>query len=159
MWVFPAVWCSTLDRGFVLAVIQKYLSLITKGTSVSSYLIKCKLEFLKILCDYEHFVPLNMPLVPSSLDSAVGPLTIPFVKRHTLVGLVLSSVRGLLNHIDVTLRGMAVSLLRASVAKHEMDPRYGDPAKRARIALLYFPIVHMVIEALPRMREVGFGWV
>eukprot|EP00041_Stephanoeca_diplocostata_P038322 m.1498353 g.1498353 ORF g.1498353 m.1498353 type:complete len:2221 (+) comp25203_c0_seq1:290-6952(+) len=144
---------STMDRGFVLAVIQKYLSLITKGTSVSSYLIKCKLEFLKILCDYEHFVPLNLPLVPSSLDVAVGPLTIPFVKRHTLVGLVLSSVRGLLSHIDTTLRGMAVSLLRASIAKHEADPRYNDAAKRARIALLYFPVVHMVIEALPRLRE------
>jgi hypothetical protein len=81
-------------------------------------------------------VPLNVPLVPS-LDKAIGPLSIPFVKRHTLVGLLFSTVRSMLKHKDVVLRRMAISLLRVVIAKHDLDPRYAGRAERARVAMLY----------------------
>lgn len=52
---------SIMDRGFVFGLINSYYKImISKGGSIPE-LVHYKLDFLRIVCCHEHFVPLNLP--------------------------------------------------------------------------------------------------
>jgi len=57
---------SLLDRGFVLSLVHEYVIItsaqVSNGLQKSSVL-KDKFSFLRIICDYEHFIQLNLPII------------------------------------------------------------------------------------------------
>ncbi|GAB6031639.1 hypothetical protein CHUAL_009399 [Chamberlinius hualienensis] len=147
------------------------------------HLINLKLEFIRIVCSHEHFVALNLPFVNMCTQSSgsVSPcpsvasstshssfiststrtdkanfaeLSHEFRQQHFLVGLILSDLEFVLqiNHSGVHRK--AVNTVRNLLCFHDSDPRYMDPASRARVAALYLPLIGIVMEALPQL----FDW-
>jgi hypothetical protein len=65
-------------------------------------LMEFKIDFLRILCDYELFVPLNLPL-PVTIDS-IPDIMDTFARKHFLVGLLLRELAALINYKEKGLR-------------------------------------------------------
>ncbi|UJR34198.1 hypothetical protein I4U23_021604 [Adineta vaga] len=61
---------SLMDRGFVFSLIKIYCKEfdleIAHGQPIdTTYFISLKLDFIRIICSHEHYIALNLPLLPS----------------------------------------------------------------------------------------------
>jgi len=174
---------SIMDRGYVLSLIKTYykqMSAKIASLPDAVSLISLKLDFLRIVCSHEHFIPLNLPFgtpfTPSSAPSSPNPsinstnsqsstlvggdkvsfseLSLEFRQQHFLVGLVLSDLASVLSMHNSALDSKAVNLVRNLLTCHDGDPRYEDPDCRARVAALYLPLVGIVMDNLTQLH----GW-
>ncbi|CAF0791221.1 unnamed protein product [Rotaria sordida] len=60
---------SLMDRGFIFGLIKIYckefdLEIAHGQPSDTSYYISLKLDFIRIVCSHEHYITLNLPLLP-----------------------------------------------------------------------------------------------
>lgn len=46
-----------------------------------------------------------------------------------------------------------VSVVHNLLSSHDSDPRYADPEVKARVAMLYLPLISIVMEALPQLHD------
>ena len=156
---------AVMDRGFVLVMLQKYLDGLrptNPNQSGADFLILCKIQFLEVICTYEHYVAMNLPFEPASADEGVSQLDLGYRRRHCLAGVMLDLVKELLSPTATSKqlehRQQAIKLLRTMLAKHDGDPRYSEhQGKLSRIAMLYFPVVHMVLDVAPRIHGASPG--
>eukprot|EP01087_Luapelamoeba_hula_P013141 TRINITY_DN373_c1_g3_i4.p1 TRINITY_DN373_c1_g3~~TRINITY_DN373_c1_g3_i4.p1 ORF type:complete len:841 (+),score=126.50 TRINITY_DN373_c1_g3_i4:2132-4654(+) len=127
------------DRGFVFDLAFEY----TRGLSGTNG-PALKVSFVRALCDYEHYIAVNLPL-PDRID--VGPqLTQKLWQKHLFVGLLLDVVAAICaTDASPVNRLLAVNTLRASLQSHDVDVRYQDAAVRERISGLYFPFILMFV--------------
>uniref|UniRef100_A0A8C5AC63 Dedicator of cytokinesis 10 n=1 Tax=Gadus morhua TaxID=8049 RepID=A0A8C5AC63_GADMO len=149
--------CFTLmDRGFTFKLISNYVTMIT--ASDSKMLCELKFEFLREVCNHEHYIPLSLPL-PSAritgrrLEAAPPNVCVPeytltgeFCRKHFLTGLLLREL-GLALQDEQDLRHLALATLKTLMAKHSLDGRY---EKQARIASLYLPLYGLILDNMPR---------
>uniref|UniRef100_A0A8D2NGQ7 Dedicator of cytokinesis 9 n=1 Tax=Zonotrichia albicollis TaxID=44394 RepID=A0A8D2NGQ7_ZONAL len=138
--------CFTfMDRGFVFKQINNYISCFAPGDPKA--LFEFKFEFLRVVCNHEHYIPLNLPM-PFGKDLQLDySLTDEFCKNHFLVGLLLREVGNALQEFrDV--RQIAISVLKNLMIKHSFDDRYGH---QARIATMYLPLFGLLIENVQRI--------
>uniref|UniRef100_A0A673IGK1 Dedicator of cytokinesis 10 n=1 Tax=Sinocyclocheilus rhinocerous TaxID=307959 RepID=A0A673IGK1_9TELE len=152
--------CFTfMDRGFTFKLISNYINMIT--ASDNKMLCELKFEFIREVCNYEHYVPLSLP-IPSaritgqgaprapplcvSLDFPEYILTEEFCRKHFLTGLLLREL-GLALQDEQDLRHLALACLKNLMAKHSLDSRY---EKQARIASLYLPLYGLILDNMPR---------
>uniref|UniRef100_A0A3B1IL37 Dedicator of cytokinesis 10 n=1 Tax=Astyanax mexicanus TaxID=7994 RepID=A0A3B1IL37_ASTMX len=146
--------CFTLmDRGFTFKLINSYVSNITAGDN--KMLCEFKFEFLKEVCNHEHYIPLSLP-IPSAritgqsalqiLDMPEYSLTGEFCRKHFLTGLLLKEL-GLALQDEQDIRHLALASLKNLMAKHSLDSRY---EKQARIASLYLPLYGLILDNMPR---------
>ena len=56
------------------------------------------------------------------------------------------------------LREQAVELVRDLLASHDADPRYQSKKSRERIAMLYMPLLSVVMDNLANLYHGGDGW-
>ncbi|XP_056468296.1 dedicator of cytokinesis protein 10 [Gadus chalcogrammus] len=153
--------CFTLmDRGFTFKLISNYVTMIT--ASDSKMLCELKFEFLREVCNHEHYIPLSLPLpsaritdnaspVPSSCHVCVPEYTLTgeFCRKHFLTGLLLREL-GLALQDEQDLRHLALATLKTLMAKHSLDGRYATKEKQARIASLYLPLYGLILDNMPR---------
>ncbi|XP_005089591.1 dedicator of cytokinesis protein 7 isoform X1 [Aplysia californica] len=174
---------SLMDRGFVFQLIRQYcrkLSSNIKQMSDPTSLMLLRLDFLRIVCSHEHFLPLNLPfgtpLTPSGLHSPTSSissrssvtssttlvdrsrvmfynLTPQFRSQHYLVGLVLSDLAISFEATNPAIHLRAISVLRNILYNHDLDVRYTDPEVKSRLAALYLPLIGIVIDALPQLHD------
>uniref|UniRef100_A0A8C1NYJ9 Dedicator of cytokinesis 10 n=1 Tax=Cyprinus carpio TaxID=7962 RepID=A0A8C1NYJ9_CYPCA len=118
-------------------------------------LCELKFEFIRELCNYEHYVPLSLP-VPSAritgqrnLFYLFYILTEEFCRKHFLTGLLLREL-GLALQDEQDLRHLALACLKNLMAKHSLDSRYATKEKQARIASLYLPLYGLILDNMPR---------
>uniref|UniRef100_A0A3Q2P1E8 Dedicator of cytokinesis 10 n=1 Tax=Fundulus heteroclitus TaxID=8078 RepID=A0A3Q2P1E8_FUNHE len=147
--------CFTLmDRGFTFKLISNYINMITSMDS--KVLCELKFEFLREVCNHEHYIPLSLPL-PSARITGKRPLSshfsVPeynltgeFCRKHFLTGLLLREL-GLALQDEQDLRHLALATLKTLMAKHSLDSRY---EKQARIASLYLPLYGLILDNMPR---------
>uniref|UniRef100_A0A3P8YJA4 Dedicator of cytokinesis 10 n=1 Tax=Esox lucius TaxID=8010 RepID=A0A3P8YJA4_ESOLU len=154
--------CFTLmDRGFTFKLISSYVNMIT--ATDNKVLCEFKFEFLREVCNHEHYIPLSLPL-PSAritgqrsslgfrgthfnvLDMPEYSLTGEFCRKHFLTGLLLREL-GLALQDEQDLRHLALACLKNLMAKHSLDSRY---EKQARIASLYLPLYGLILDNMPR---------
>ena len=141
-------------------------------------LTEFRLELFRIVCSHEHYIALNLPLLPSlDLSSSnsgtfevesiayiesMSTLTKEYLQQHYLTGLVLSELARVLNGRYSTslyvilinahdyrmakLRELAVALIRDLFASHDANPRYQSQSSRERIAMLYMPLLSIVMD-------------
>ncbi|XP_063809332.1 dedicator of cytokinesis protein 9 isoform X4 [Pseudophryne corroboree] len=162
--------CFTfMDRGFVFKQINNYMSFFAPGDPKT--LFEFKFEFLRVVCNHEHYIPLNLPMpfgkgriqryqaflspTVDSLDCPVDlqldyTLTDEFCKNHFLVGLLLREVGNALQEFRDT-RQIAISVLKGLMIKHSFDDRYSSRSQQARIATLYLPLFGLLIENVQRV--------
>uniref|UniRef100_H2ZTS2 Dedicator of cytokinesis 11 n=1 Tax=Latimeria chalumnae TaxID=7897 RepID=H2ZTS2_LATCH len=143
--------CLTfMDRGFTFNLINDYLC----GFSLKDpkVLTEYKFEFLEIVCNHEHYIPLNLPMtfVKNRLHKVQDLnleyfLSEDYCKNHFLVGLLLREVAvALQGRYDI--RNIAVTVLKNLLIKHVFDNRYQQKNQQARIALLYLPLFALLLE-------------
>uniref|UniRef100_A0A7N8WMP6 Dedicator of cytokinesis 7 n=1 Tax=Mastacembelus armatus TaxID=205130 RepID=A0A7N8WMP6_9TELE len=145
-----------------------------------------RLDFLRIVCSHEHYVTLNLPcslLTPPaspspSVSSATSQssgfsthvqdqkianmfeLSVPFREQHYLAGLVLSELSVILDPDNDGMFGLhkkVVSVVHNLLSSHDSDPRYADPEVKARVAMLYLPLIGIVMETLPQLHDFTGG--
>uniref|UniRef100_A0A668A9U7 Dedicator of cytokinesis 7 n=1 Tax=Myripristis murdjan TaxID=586833 RepID=A0A668A9U7_9TELE len=145
-----------------------------------------RLDFLRIVCSHEHYVTLNLPcslLTPPaspspSVSSATSQssgfsthvqdqkianmfeLSVPFREQHYLAGLVLSELSVILDPDNEGMFGLhkkVVSVVHNLLSSHDSDPRYADPEVKARVAMLYLPLIGIVMETLPQLHDFTGG--
>ncbi|XP_029563867.1 dedicator of cytokinesis protein 7 isoform X15 [Salmo trutta] len=141
-----------------------------------------RLDLLRIVCSHEHYVTLNLPcslLTPPaspspSVSSATSQssgfsthaqdqkianmfeLSVPFREQHYLAGLVLSELAVILDPEAEGMFGLhkkVVSVVHNLLSSHDSDPRYADPEVKARVAMLYLPLIGIVMETLPQLHD------
>uniref|UniRef100_A0A8C5AXU2 Dedicator of cytokinesis 7 n=1 Tax=Gadus morhua TaxID=8049 RepID=A0A8C5AXU2_GADMO len=161
---------SVMDRGFVFSLIKTYWKQVSAANPTLESL---RLDFLRIVCSHEHYVTLNLPcslLTPPaspspSVSSSSGfsthvqdqkianmfELSIPFREQHFMAGLVLSELSVILDMFG--LHKKVVNVVHNLLSSHDSDPRYADPEVKARVALLYLPLIGIVMEALPQLHD------
>ena len=53
-----------------------------------------------------------------------------------------------------------VNVVHNLLSSHDSDPRYADPEVKARVAMLYLPLIGIVMEALPQLHDfTGAGFI
>uniref|UniRef100_A0A4W3HB02 Dedicator of cytokinesis 9 n=1 Tax=Callorhinchus milii TaxID=7868 RepID=A0A4W3HB02_CALMI len=112
-----------------LAVFIKVGNMVVKFGTVS-ILFELKFEFLRVVCNHEHFIPLNLAMpfgkgrIQRYQDLQLDfTLTDDFCKNHFLVGLLVREVGSALQEFrDV--RQIAISVLKSLMIKHTFDDRY-----------------------------------
>ncbi|XP_064913554.1 dedicator of cytokinesis protein 9 isoform X12 [Columba livia] len=148
--------CFTfMDRGFVFKQINNYISCFAPGDPKT--LFEFKFEFLRVVCNHEHYIPLNLPMpfgkgrVQRYQDLHLDySLTDEFCRNHFLVGLLLREVGSALQEFrDV--RQIAISVLKNLMIKHSFDDRYASRSHQARIATMYLPLFGLLIENVQRI--------
>uniref|UniRef100_A0A8B9NLB1 Dedicator of cytokinesis 7 n=1 Tax=Accipiter nisus TaxID=211598 RepID=A0A8B9NLB1_9AVES len=154
---------SIMDRGFVFALIKTcYKQVSSKLYSLTnpSNLASLRLDFLRIICSHEHYVTLNLPLYFITFDSSSGfstnvqdqkianmfELSVPFRQQHYLAGLVLTELAVILDP-DV------INMVHNLLSSHDSDPRYADPQVKARVAMLYLPLIGVIMETVPQLYD------
>uniref|UniRef100_A0A8D0ACJ9 Dedicator of cytokinesis 7 n=1 Tax=Sander lucioperca TaxID=283035 RepID=A0A8D0ACJ9_SANLU len=171
---------SVMDRGFVFTLIRAYWKQVsTKLYALQNPTLESlRLDFLRIVCSHEHYVTLNLPcslLTPPaspspSVSSSSGfsthvqdqkianmfELSVPFREQHFLAGLVLSELSVILDPDNEGMFGLhkkVVSVVHNLLSSHDSDPRYADPEVKARVAMLYLPLIGIVMETLPQLHD------
>uniref|UniRef100_A0A8C1YRL8 Dedicator of cytokinesis 7 n=1 Tax=Cyprinus carpio TaxID=7962 RepID=A0A8C1YRL8_CYPCA len=142
-----------------------------------------RLDFLRIVCSHEHYVTLNLPFSlltpPASPSPSVSSknitlffsgfstqvqdqkianmfeLSVPFREQHYLAGLVLTELAVILDpEADGSVPWCKViSVVHNLLSSHDSDPRYADFEVKARVALLYLPLIGIVMETLPQLHD------
>jgi hypothetical protein len=111
--------------------------------------------FLKVITNFDNYIPLNMPL--EEHIGQVAEITQDFSGRHFLAGLLLAEVASGLAQVSstkFTLLRQNISILRNILKKHEVDPRLNqDPKRMERIVSIYFPFILAVLEKFPDLRQ------
>ncbi|CAH2247117.1 dedicator of cytokinesis 10 [Pelobates cultripes] len=157
--------CFTfMDRGFIFKIISSHINMFSPGDHKDLY--QYKFEFLQEVCNYEHFVPLCLPIRSANIPDAVTPsdstkalhasdmpeytLTDDFCRKHFLIGILLREI-GFALQEDQDIRHLALAALRNLMTKHSFDDRYADKEKQAQIAILYLPLYGLLLDNMPRI--------
>ncbi|XP_054644016.1 dedicator of cytokinesis protein 9 isoform X4 [Dunckerocampus dactyliophorus] len=146
---------NLMDRGFVFKQINNYINCFMPGDPKT--LFEFKFEFLRVVCNHEHYVPLNLPMPfgrgrilrfqDLQLDYS---LTDDFCKNHFLVGLLLREVNAALQEFR-EIRQIAIQVLKNLMIKHTFDDRYTSKSQQARLATLYLPLFGLLQENVNRL--------
>uniref|UniRef100_A0A8C4PKN3 Dedicator of cytokinesis 7 n=1 Tax=Equus asinus asinus TaxID=83772 RepID=A0A8C4PKN3_EQUAS len=172
---------SVMDRGFVFVLIKTcYKQVSSKLYSLPnpSVLVSLRLDFLRIICSHEHYVTLNLPcslLTPPaspspSVSSSSGfstnvqdqkianmfELSVPFRQQHYLAGLVLTELAVILDPDAEGLFGLhkkVINMVHNLLSSHDSDPRFSDPQIKARVAMLYLPLIGIIMETVPQLYD------
>uniref|UniRef100_A0A8C7RCY0 Dedicator of cytokinesis 9 n=1 Tax=Oncorhynchus mykiss TaxID=8022 RepID=A0A8C7RCY0_ONCMY len=148
--------CLTLmDRGFVFKQINHYIHCFVPGDPRT--LFEFKFEFLRVICNHEHYIPLNLPMpfgngrIQRFQDLQLDySLTDDFCKNHFLVGLLLREVGGALQEFR-EIRQISIHVLKNLMVKHTFDERYTSKSQQARLATLYLPLFGLLQENVHRL--------
>ncbi|XP_039600530.1 dedicator of cytokinesis protein 9 isoform X5 [Polypterus senegalus] len=162
--------CFTfMDRGFVFKQINNYISCFSPGDPKT--LFEFKFEFLRVVSNHEHYIPLNLPMpfgkgriqrfqafLSPNVESHDTPvdlqldysLTDDFCKNHFLVGLLLRETGSALQEFR-EVRQIAISVLKSLMMKHSFDDRYASKSQQARLATLYLPLLGLLQENVHRI--------
>ncbi|XP_069752851.1 dedicator of cytokinesis protein 10 [Narcine bancroftii] len=147
--------CFTfMDRGFVMKLIGSYMNIFNAGDHKTLY--EYKFDFLHEICNHEHFIPLNLPILffkNTSGNEGTQPahtLTNEFCRDHFLVGLLLREVAFALQE-DQDIRHIAIAVLKNLLAKHSFDDRYSGKSQQELLATLYLPLYGIILDNLPRI--------
>uniref|UniRef100_A0A669D9X7 Dedicator of cytokinesis 9b n=1 Tax=Oreochromis niloticus TaxID=8128 RepID=A0A669D9X7_ORENI len=148
--------CFTfMNRGFVFKQINNYMNCFVPGDPKTLY--EFKFEFLREVCNHEHYVPLNLPMpfwkgrIQRFQDLQLDySLTDDFCRNHFLVGLLLREVGGALQE-SREIRQIAIQVLKGLMIKHTFDDRYASKSQQARLATLYLPLFGLLQENVYRL--------
>ncbi|KAG8534913.1 hypothetical protein GDO81_029960 [Engystomops pustulosus] len=83
-------------------------------------------------------------------------LSVPFRQQHYLAGLVLTELAVILDPEAEGLFGLhkkVINMVHNLLSTHDSDPRYADPEVKARVAMLYLPLIGIIMETVPQLYD------
>ncbi|CAB3399746.1 unnamed protein product [Caenorhabditis bovis] len=159
---------SIIDRSFVMRRIHNYLMAFSenmKRSTTNNELLAIKLDFIRIIATYEHYLVINIlnevenesstTATPpkSSLGSKstkIGPvnwnLTDASRSTHYLSGQVLTDLQDSINSGNVALCAKAIETIKELLQSHELDNRISESDSSAQVAHIYKPLVIIVLD-------------
>ncbi|KAI9144507.1 hypothetical protein BKA69DRAFT_1122349 [Paraphysoderma sedebokerense] len=142
-----------MNKTFVVDLIEQHATRFR--LSDSGTLLEFKFDFLSIICGYEHFIPLNLPLTSYFNEpfARLSAMLKQFKKRHFLIIFLINEIAQILSDSQEGLRLRAITALRDLLAKHELDPRYQAEECQRRISNMYLPYAMAVCNLLPKIKE------
>eukprot|EP00698_Gefionella_okellyi_P009988 TRINITY_DN256_c0_g1_i2.p1 TRINITY_DN256_c0_g1~~TRINITY_DN256_c0_g1_i2.p1 ORF type:complete len:1310 (-),score=284.85 TRINITY_DN256_c0_g1_i2:3091-7020(-) len=124
------------DRGFVLSLVD-----VIVGAPVAVVPVPIKLRYIERLVLYEHFVPLNLPV----MHVITPDWRTQWTEHHYLVGQLLSLVRTGVSDAAPWLSD-AVSLLYRTCCLLDNDVRYEPWPMKERVTSLFLPIIPTLVD-------------
>ncbi|XP_065573211.1 dedicator of cytokinesis protein 6-like isoform X2 [Artemia franciscana] len=177
---------SVMDRGFVFSLVRSYSNQMSDEKVLAnndiSSLLSLKIDFLRIVCSHEHYIPLNLPCGVPYYSSSKSPSPTPsagssssrssmstlvadkcvfanlspeFCQKHYLAGCALKTLATVLEIPLPSLHNKAINAIRNLLTCHDWDPRLKDDVAKSRVATLYLPLIGIVVEALPQIHSFG----
>uniref|UniRef100_A0A8C9VJQ1 Dedicator of cytokinesis 7 n=1 Tax=Scleropages formosus TaxID=113540 RepID=A0A8C9VJQ1_SCLFO len=142
-----------MDRGFVFCLIKTYWKQVgwlvfTPGNDHEQILAGTSCA----LCVSSGF----SSHVQDQKIANMFELSVPFREQHYLAGLVLSELAVILDPEAEGMFGLhkkAISVVHNLLSSHDSDPRYADSEVKARVAMLYLPLIGIVMETLPQLYD------
>lgn len=152
---------ALMDRGQILSMARRFVESIGTDGMDDSAIASRKLMFLRVLCQYENNVPLNMP-TPSGgqiKPLSVEPVDSQWLKQNSDYAALpdrkpqffLADL--LLHHVDyylderfysIKVRELSIASLRNTFIKYDMDERLSDPELKAAVASMYLPFMNII---------------
>lgn len=146
---------NIMDRGFVCKLIGLYL---TSGEHCDQSNERC-IKFLRLISDYEHYVPLILPF-ETPVDTATM-LETKIWKNHYIAGFL----HDILARCVVANEGCSaqaeknrwktIKMIRHLLWKHDLDPRYTDAAKKLLVNV-YIPILSITVRNVRHIKNFNF---
>ncbi|TNN07690.1 Dedicator of cytokinesis protein isoform 4 [Schistosoma japonicum] len=157
---------NIMDRGYVFKRVRDLLTFLEISPKMSvdkiDQLNELRFELLRCICEHEHFIQLNLPMLNMSdgLNGVELTLTDQFCQQHFIVGILLNQLSCLLSGCINTgswaiLKStsthqqykLPITILRNLLIKHTLDPRYRNSKMiQARICSLYLPLIRLVLD-------------
>uniref|UniRef100_A0A672LSI4 Dedicator of cytokinesis 7 n=1 Tax=Sinocyclocheilus grahami TaxID=75366 RepID=A0A672LSI4_SINGR len=131
---------SVMDRGFVFSLIKTYWKQVPCNSAPN---MLCFLHITRLPEDHL-YLPLSFSLLCHISE------------QHYLAGLVLTELAVILDPEADGMFGLhkkVISVVHNLLSSHDSDPRYADPEVKARVALLYLPLIGIVMETLPQLHD------
>jgi hypothetical protein len=63
------------DRGICFRYMHIFLETLRGAEDLSGFVSACRFEYLRIICRYEHYIALNLPLLSDAIVEAAAPLS------------------------------------------------------------------------------------
>eukprot|EP00727_Mastigamoeba_balamuthi_P010915 m51a1_g6446 putative dock6 protein (2019) ;mRNA; r:397671-405125 len=137
-----------VDRGRMFEMIKNFAFGMAQEAEIFSVL--SKLEFLRELCDHEHFIQLNLPAelieVPQTDPPRLSFRIYPSRNcQNYLADLVMFVADYHLNKVfQQEIRSAAAMLIRDLLLTLEHDPRIRDVQSRHKVANMFLPVIDTV---------------
>ncbi|XP_028910927.1 dedicator of cytokinesis protein 8 isoform X3 [Ornithorhynchus anatinus] len=171
---------SLMDRGFVFNLIKHYCNQLSAKLNTLPTLISMRLEFLRILCSHEHYLNLNLffmtsdtapaspcPSISSQNSSSCSSfqdqkiasmfdLSPDFRQQHFLTGLLFTELTAALDAEGEGISKVqrkAISAIHSLLSSHDLDLRCIKREVKVKIAVLYLPLVGIILDALPQLYD------
>ncbi|EFA75991.1 DOCK family protein [Heterostelium album PN500] len=138
---------SIADRGYVFSIINRIVADFESSTNGESEaeMNELKFEFLRIICQNEYFVQLNIPL-PYRIDPSLKLNTILTSSKHFISEILMANIANGLAHKEVLVRMDAANSLRDTLIRIEMDSRWQEPLTKQRIVGVFVPYLSSVVK-------------
>eukprot|EP00727_Mastigamoeba_balamuthi_P014557 m51a1_g9726 putative dedicator of cytokinesis protein 6 (1846) ;mRNA; f:1490692-1498721 len=138
---------AVADRGRMLQLMRSYVAhlLPQEDPTIAEY----RFEFMKLICEYEHAIVLNLPIrlpdlnKPKPSDGGLSFLK-PREARGFLASVLLEVIEPSLLHTEAPTRRRAMKVVRDVLLTHDVDCRFQKPAVKAPIAALYIPLLRVL---------------
>lgn len=138
---------TIMDRGSVFEMVYRFVFELDPENDAAGSVLDCKFQFLRIVCNHEHYIPLNAPIADDLSGVPVTEIKAVYWRRHFLAGLLLEELGKCMSKATSDRRATAITVFRDLLWKHDHDPRYASaPAMKERIAQIYFPYILMLID-------------
>ncbi|KAH3759902.1 DOCK family protein [Pelomyxa schiedti] len=130
-----------IDRGLLINALVRCVRGIDPLNNDAPVIELFKMTILRGVADYEHYLPLNLPVLYDSdfVNSPEGLETV-FWNRHPIAGLILNEVQSCISK-SYSIRDQALKTLKALFLKHQTDRRYCQSEQQKLIATIYFPLI------------------
>lgn len=98
-----------------------------------------RFEFLRIVCDHEHFMPLNLPFDYGDMSFEA------LAKKHPLATIIIYEVIETIKSCNLKAAAIAIGCLYDIVCKAAFDKRYQDLLRKERVASIFFLLLQLLI--------------
>ena len=145
---------TIMDRGQVFEMVYRFVFELDPDNDASPQILDCKFQFLRIVCNHEHYVPLNFPATDDLSGIPITEIKTVYWRRHFLAGLLLEELGKCMAKPTSDRRATGITVFRDLLWKHDHDPRYAsNPQMKERIAQIYFPYILMLIDHWHHIQE------
>ncbi|KAN0025838.1 hypothetical protein ACTFIU_001598 [Dictyostelium citrinum] len=156
---FISTLISIADRGYVFKIIDRAVNDFTHNNQIGGEnemeIYELKFEFLRIICQNDYFVQLNIPL-PFRIDSTLKLTNILTSSKHFLSDLLLNNISAGIGSKIPLIRMDAANSLRDTLTRLEMDTRWFDQSNKQRIVGVFIPYLTIVVNNWDNIKDDSF---
>ncbi|EGC35654.1 hypothetical protein DICPUDRAFT_151994 [Dictyostelium purpureum] len=148
---------SIADRGYVFKIIDRAVVDFSNNSNGENEMELCELkfEFLRIICQNDYFVQLNIPL-PFRIDTNLKLQQTLSTSKHFLSDLLLHNISSGIASKIALIRMDAANALRDTLTRLEMDTRWPETSNKQRIVGVFTPYLSIIVNHWDNIKDDSF---